>query len=381
LRSPAVGGPLSVGGPVSPRLSRSEALYLQQPPPVPQVGPEVEGAALHRLRDQVRLERGRFGAGEAPTAAASEGIRPPQSPASTMPTRMTVPPLPHVGTEVRRLHVPQFQQLQEQGLGTDGKPRPPPDKHRDGCCYPGSGQVHSLESSGHGDLKRAVIAYARSVLQEQAAGSPLAAYLPTGGLTTQQLVNVTALAAHHFLIRCPLRPHDPVLSPEDKAAVHTVLAHILADLPGQYRGGLVHIASAEEEAVTEPPESPRVQEPAWPPPPREVQESGRPVVVLMRPMLTEDVSVVVYGTVTCPSPVTCKWELRRENVEVPLDDIFQRGLATTEPVSASSFSLRIAPGTLVPGSRYDLTLHVTSDAGRLSSSASQSFDVPRTSSY
>eukprot|EP01065_Artemidia_motanka_P010744 TRINITY_DN15752_c0_g1_i1.p1 TRINITY_DN15752_c0_g1~~TRINITY_DN15752_c0_g1_i1.p1 ORF type:complete len:731 (+),score=238.98 TRINITY_DN15752_c0_g1_i1:55-2193(+) len=373
------------GGPTPRReeMNRSDIVYAQEPSPMQVLGAEPQGMALARLRHQVEVGAMRCGT-EALTPAGANPPGPPPPPRAdfpgnaladgVMPPRLPVSPLPHVEAEVRRLHMPQFRELQERGVLPDGRPRPPPDPHRDLCCYPGSGQHTNLDSSGHGDLKRSVIAYTRSVLQEAAVGSPIADYLPAGGLTTQQLVNVTALAAHHFMVRCPLRPGDPELTADDRASLHTILAYILADLPGQYRAGTVHVPSAEaDEVQTEAP--PPAAAPAWPPPPRP-QEQGRPVVVLMRPMLAEDTSVVLYGTVTCPSSVTCRWELRRDRVEVPLESIFNRGLAVTESVSASSFCLRILAGTLHPGGRYEITLHVTGDANGLSSSASQHFDMP-----
>lgn len=104
---------------------------------------------------------------------------------------------------------------------------------------------------------------------------------------------------------------------------------------------------------------------------------GRPVVVLMRPMLAEDNALVIYGTVTCTASVQCRWHLTRGRHEVDFDEIFATGLAVTEPVSASSFCLRLLAGALPPGSNCEITLEVTSEADGQGSMASQNFTVPR----
>lgn len=381
--------------------SRSEQVYQQQPPPREGGLPsrDVQDGAMDRLRHQVKLEAGRLGAdgtvttvpaGSFPVDLPVRQNTVPGGEGGDFPRRTLAPqqPEPHIQAEVKYLHCSEYDTEQARRLGPDGRPKARADETaRDQCCYPGSGQLHSCESSGHGDLKRALIKYVRKLLQEHAPGSPLAPYLPLGGLTTQQLVGVTSLAAHHFMVRCPSRPGEKELLPEDKAAVHTILAHILSELPGKYRAGAVPIPTAEEQRAMEEEAAADAAAEAdarrgSPPPlrfPRDSAEalgSGRPVVVLMRPMLAEDHSLVLYGTVTCTASVTCRWRLRRDNQEVAFDDIFANGLAITEPVSASSFCLRLLPGSLPPGSRCEIELDVTSDADGQTGGAQQNFDVP-----
>eukprot|EP01064_Diplonema_japonicum_P006315 TRINITY_DN14209_c1_g3_i1.p1 TRINITY_DN14209_c1_g3~~TRINITY_DN14209_c1_g3_i1.p1 ORF type:complete len:548 (+),score=74.53 TRINITY_DN14209_c1_g3_i1:84-1646(+) len=281
---------------------------------------------------------------------------------SWMPTRLSVKPMLHTTAEVSYLHNEQIRNASSEGRIEDHSKRFP-DPNRDECCYPGSGQVHSMESSGHGDLKRQVISYIRTLLQD--VNSPLVEYLSPRGLPTNDLVNVTALVAHHFLVRSPCRPGF-ALSPEDKAHIHSLMAHVLLELPHNKNktAEMAELARAEARS---------------PPPQRNVslvaEAAPAPQVVLMRPLLSAE-TVVIYGTVSCANPVECKWFLRTHNNHVDIEKIFERGFATTEPVSSSSFSLKLLPGSLIKGVDYHLTLQATSDPGNKTASATQKFSLP-----
>eukprot|EP01060_Flectonema_neradi_P015613 TRINITY_DN2223_c4_g1_i1.p1 TRINITY_DN2223_c4_g1~~TRINITY_DN2223_c4_g1_i1.p1 ORF type:complete len:556 (+),score=73.84 TRINITY_DN2223_c4_g1_i1:37-1704(+) len=295
-----------------------------------------------------------------------------------MPGRIAIQPLPHTSAEVRYLHNsniatalqhPSHQEYLER-VRKKEEALKQQDPNRIDCCYPGSGQVHSVDSSGHGDLKRQVISYTRQLLQDPC--SPVQDHLPIGGLPTQDLVNLTALVGHYFMVRCPCRPHA-TLEPEDKAHIHNILANCISELP--YTATLQRKREEDLRRAQEAAPSVTEQIENF----RSAANSPPPQVVLMRPVLSEDSTDVVYGTVTYPSPVVCKWFLNTPQKTLDIEDIFIRGLAVTEPVSASSFCLKFLPGALQRGLTYNLTLRVTPEASHLQShygESTQQFSLP-----
>ena len=250
-----------------------------------------------------------------------------------MPVRIGATPLSHTSAEIRSLHNPE-----RQGVAPSERKAPLNEPNRNGCCYPGSGQTNSVDSSRHGELKRQAIGYIRTLLQDPE--SPLQEYLPLGGLPTADLVNLTALAAHYFMIRCPLRP-DTNLTSEDRSELHSILAQCIAEHPFAQR--------APDEDPQQKKGIPRREEPTithhvY----TDTHSRDSPQVVLMQPAIDTSGSVTVYGTVTCPNAVECKWILKAKGETIDIDAIFATGLAVTSPISSSCFSLTLLPGMYCP---------------------------------
>ena len=376
-----------------------------------------------RLRHVVALESARY-ADDAAAAALPSHTGPPAPEARPyksipsvatsyrgrvvdMPVRIAATPMAHTLAEIRQLHDADIPPADPSLLALRDTQHHE-DQNRHGCCYPGSGQVYSVDSSDHGRLKRDVISYCRMLLEDP--HSPVQEFLPPGGLPTSTLVNLTALTAHYFMIKSVVRPGSD-LGPSDRSLIHSIIAECINDLP------YVQQKRADDERRKEAADNfynAAQGNRLWPdaglndsaPPPS--SNPAAPQVVLMRPRVDAESTIVVYGTVTCAYPVECKWTLKtRSGAGINVDSIFDRGLAVTEPVSSSSFALKLLPGMfsslLVPvlilcliyiwccdapshcplvtgsiphGHSYGLTLRAISEHDGSQSAASQEFEFP-----
>ena len=367
--------------------------YDLLPAPDMSLPPGNDGGSDDRLRYLIAMEqeRQRSSSPQEPIATVpiiKKSIVVPEVPVVfgndevLMPGRIAIQPLPHTTAEVRYLHNSNIETALQQPAHQEHLQRvkrkeealKKQDPNRVDCCYPGSGQVHSVDSSGHGDLKRQVISYTRQLLQDPC--SPVQVYLPAGGLPTQDLVNLTALVGHYFMVRCPVCPHA-ILEVEDKAHIHDILANCISELP--YTANLQRRRQDDLRQMQEAGPSVTEQIENY----RSSSQSPPPQVVLMRPVLSSDSTIAVYGTVTYPSPVVCKWFLQTSQKTIDIEDIFIRGMAITEPVSASSFCLKFLPGALQRSLNYELTLRVTPEVAHLRDhygEATQQFSLPTASS-